>query len=58
LNAAAFDEQFEAMMHDASADNEGQAGRLVGVYAGRRKRMDLVYAGEVDHGFDRSRTAD
>jgi bifunctional non-homologous end joining protein LigD len=29
-----------------------------GIYAGRRKRMDLVYAGEVDHGFDRTRTAD
>jgi bifunctional non-homologous end joining protein LigD len=29
-----------------------------GIYAGRRKRMALIYAGEIDHGFDRTRTAD
>jgi bifunctional non-homologous end joining protein LigD len=29
-----------------------------GIYAGRRKRMALVYAGEVNHCFDRTCTAD
>ena len=29
-----------------------------GIYAGRRKGKDLVYAGKVDHGFDKSSTAE
>jgi len=29
-----------------------------GIHAGDRKPMDLVYAGEVGHGFDRARRAD
>ncbi len=29
-----------------------------GIYAGRRKGKDLVYAGKVDHGFDKLSTAD
>ena len=29
-----------------------------GIYVGRRKGKDLVYAGKVDHGFDKSSTAE
>jgi ATP-dependent DNA ligase len=29
-----------------------------GLYVGRRKGDDLVYAGKVDHGFDKGSTAD
>jgi bifunctional non-homologous end joining protein LigD len=29
-----------------------------GVYVGRRKGNDLVYAGKVDHGFDKASAAD
>jgi bifunctional non-homologous end joining protein LigD len=29
-----------------------------GIYVGRRKGKDLVYAGKVDHGFDRASAAD
>jgi bifunctional non-homologous end joining protein LigD len=29
-----------------------------GIYLGRRKGKDLIYAGKVDHGFDTSSTAD
>jgi bifunctional non-homologous end joining protein LigD len=29
-----------------------------GIYVGRRKGADLVYAGEVDHGFDKVSAAD
>jgi bifunctional non-homologous end joining protein LigD len=29
-----------------------------GIFVGRRKGKDLVYAGKVDHGFDKSSTAE
>jgi bifunctional non-homologous end joining protein LigD len=29
-----------------------------GIYVGRRKGKDLIYAGKVDHGFDKTSTAD
>ena len=32
--------------------------RWDGIYVGRRKRGDLVYAGKVDHGFDKQSAAD
>jgi bifunctional non-homologous end joining protein LigD len=33
-------------------------GRWDGIYLGRRKGKDLVYAGKVDHGFDKTSAAD
>jgi bifunctional non-homologous end joining protein LigD len=33
-------------------------GRWDGIYVGRRNGRDLVYAGKVDHGFDKSSAAD
>ena len=33
-------------------------GKWDGIYIGRRKGDDLIYAGKVDHGFDKSSTAD
>jgi bifunctional non-homologous end joining protein LigD len=33
-------------------------GEFDGIYLGRRKGHDLVYAGKVDHGFDKSSAAD
>jgi bifunctional non-homologous end joining protein LigD len=35
-----------------------KADKFDGIYLGRRKGNDLVYAGKVDHGFDQSSTAD
>ena len=29
-----------------------------GIYVGRRRGKDLVYAGKVDHGFDKTSAAD
>ena len=37
----------------------GQASRhWDGIYVGRRKGNDLIYAGKVDHGFDKKSAAD
>jgi bifunctional non-homologous end joining protein LigD len=33
-------------------------GKWDGIYMGRRKGQDLVYAGKVDHGFDKASAAD
>jgi bifunctional non-homologous end joining protein LigD len=33
-------------------------GKWDGIYVGRRKGDDLIYAGKVDHGFDKSSAAD
>ena len=33
-------------------------GKWDGIYLGRRKGKDLVYAGKVDHGFDKTSAAD
>jgi bifunctional non-homologous end joining protein LigD len=33
-------------------------GRWDGIYVGRRKGVDLIYAGKVDHGFDKASAAD
>jgi len=33
-------------------------GKWDGIYIGRRKGDDLIYAGKVDHGFDKSSAAD
>jgi bifunctional non-homologous end joining protein LigD len=30
-------------------------GKWDGIYVGRRKGNDLIYAGKVDHGFDKAR---
>ena len=35
-----------------------EEGECDGIYLGRRKGADLVYAGKVDHGFDKSSAAD
>jgi bifunctional non-homologous end joining protein LigD len=35
-----------------------KANKFDGIYLGRRKGNDLVYAGKVDHGFDKSSTAE
>jgi bifunctional non-homologous end joining protein LigD len=35
-----------------------KAKKFDGIYLGRRKGNDLVYAGKVDHGFDKSSTAE
>jgi bifunctional non-homologous end joining protein LigD len=35
-----------------------KANKFDGIYLGRRKGDDLVYAGKVDHGFDKSSTAE
>jgi bifunctional non-homologous end joining protein LigD len=35
-----------------------KANKFDGIYLGRRKGSDLVYAGKVDHGFDKSSTAE
>ena len=35
-----------------------KANKFDGIYLGRLKGNDLVYAGKVDHGFDRSSTAE
>jgi bifunctional non-homologous end joining protein LigD len=35
-----------------------KANKFDGIYLGRRKGDDLVYAGRVDHGFDKSSTAE
>jgi bifunctional non-homologous end joining protein LigD len=35
-----------------------KASKFDGIYLGRRKGDDLVYAGKVDHGFDKTSTAD
>jgi bifunctional non-homologous end joining protein LigD len=32
-------------------------GKWDGIYLGRRKGRDLIYAGKVDHGFDQTSTA-
>src|SRR5581483_6194506 len=33
-------------------------GKWDGIYVGRRKGKDLIYAGKVDHGFDKTSAAD
>ena len=33
-------------------------GKWDGIYVGRRKGNDLIYAGKVDHGFDKVSAAD
>jgi hypothetical protein len=33
-------------------------GKWDGIYVGRRKGDDLIYAGKVDHGFDKASAAD
>ena len=33
-------------------------GKWDGIYVGRRKGADLIYAGKVDHGFDKTSVAD
>ena len=33
-------------------------GKWDGIYVGRRKGEDLIYAGKVDHGFDKTSAAD
>ena len=43
------------------ADHAGFAldeGKWDGIYVGRRKGNDLIYAGKVDHGFDKVSAAD
>jgi bifunctional non-homologous end joining protein LigD len=35
-----------------------RANKFDGIYLGRRKGTDLVYAGKVDHGFDKASTAE
>jgi bifunctional non-homologous end joining protein LigD len=35
-----------------------EEGKLDGIYLGRRKGKDLIYAGKVDHGFDKASAAD
>jgi ATP-dependent DNA ligase len=35
-----------------------KTNKFDGIYLGRRKGTDLVYAGKVDHGFDKSSTAE
>jgi bifunctional non-homologous end joining protein LigD len=35
-----------------------KASKFYGIYLGRRKGKDLVYAGKVDHGFDKSSMAE
>jgi bifunctional non-homologous end joining protein LigD len=35
-----------------------KANKFDGIYLGRRRGKDLVYAGKVDHGFDQSSTAE
>ena len=34
------------------------ASWLIGIYLGRRKGKDWIYAGKVDHGFDRASAKD
>ena len=45
----------------SSVRNEAQLWRRNdwdGIYLGRRKGNDLIYAGKVDHGFDKTSTTD
>ena len=47
--------QRETLTIDGFALDEG---KWDGIYVGRRKGKDLIYAGKVDHGFDKSSAAD
>jgi bifunctional non-homologous end joining protein LigD len=43
------------------SDHAGYAidkGKWDGIYVGRRKGADLIYAGKVDHGFDKASATD